>query len=395
MKKVLTAILLILLIGGIAAGVYFRQNIFDLFNDKFGSGETVVIDTYNMENNPSMKPFLDLQKQLMEKKDYKNFLSNINQQVTYKLKEINKIVPGYDNLSNVLFVETEEAKTIDFINMNTYDERFESSYHAFVWVSQPNEINPTWTGYFQENDSLMDSILLAVKEQKVEETQPSTEEHVEESKMTLSEFESTEEYTEIISMLNDEVETEDKVATSMKSTFGDNYDKVLNLLNEAKKSTTLNVSSANMLGENEFGIGYAGKIVDDSFCILTGPLKEDNTIGDTKYLLFRINTNGEYDDYSNGIIMLAELREAEGFPEVVLPSKEVETEEDEQTTTESPTEESQPETVAEQIKQSVEETMEHGVDETKETQPKKSPVDLFDEIMNSSAAEESTTANEN
>lgn len=392
MKKVLTILVIFLLIGVAGSGFYFRQNIFDFINDKVGDGDTIVMDTYNMENNSSIKPFLDLQKSLLSKKDYKNFLNNINQQVTYNLKELNKILPGYDSLDNVLFIETEHNKTIDFINMNTYDDRLESSYHAFIWIPQPNDINPTWNGFFQEDDTLIDNIKFIINEPKEQETESNIEES-KEDEMTLSKFQATKEYTEIISMLNDEVELEDKVVISMKSTFGNNYAVVENLINEAKKSITLNVTSANMLGESDYGIGYAGKVVNDTFCILTGPLKEDNTIGDTKYLLFRINTNGEYDDYSNGIIILSELISKEELPEVVLPPKE-QKDTEEESTEGTTVEETEATTIADQVKESVAETTQPVVDETKESTPKKSPIDLFDEIMSSSAVEESTVANE-
>ena len=330
MKKVLIGILVLFIIAGVGTGVYFRSNIIGFINDKMGNGNSIVLDTYNLENNASMKPFLDVQKSILSKKDYKNFLNNINQQVTYDLKEIAKVLPGYDTLSNVLFIEDETTKTIDFINMNNYDKRLEPSYHAFIWVGTANETNPNWNGYFQENEFLISSITEILLQEEVEETQPVVESEPEEVKMTLSEFQMTEEYNEIIGLLNDEVELEDNVITSMKSTFGDNYDKVFNLLNEAKKNVTLNTLSANMLGENNYGIGYAGKVIDDTFYIVTGQLKEDNTIGDEHYVLFRINTAGNYDDYSNGIIMLAELiGDSSSLPEVVLPSKS-ETDENEE-----------------------------------------------------------------
>ena len=446
MKKVLIGILVLLIIAGVGTGVYFRSNIIDFINDKMGNGNSIVLDTYNLENNASMKPFLDVQKSILSKKDYKNFLNNINQQVTYDLKEIAKVLPGYDTLSNVLFIEDETTKTIDFINMNNYDKRLEPSYHAFIWVGIANETNPNWNGYFQENEFLISSITEILSQEEVEETQPIVESEPEEVKITLSEFQMTEEYNEIISLLNDEVELEDNVITSMKSTFGDNYDKVFNLLNEAKKNVTLNTSSANMLGENNYGIGYAGKVVDDTFYIVTGQLKEDNTIGDNydkvfnllneakknvtlntssanmlgennygigyagkvvddtfyivtgqlkedntigdeHYVLFRINTSGNYDDYSNGIIMLAELVGDSGsLSEIVLPPKsEVdENEEDEsQPDTEEQTEEET--TVAPQVKESKVAESEQST-ETTQSAEKKSPIDLFDELMNSSEA---------
>lgn len=387
MKKVLIGILVLLIIAGVGAGVYFRSNIIDFINDKMGNGNSIVLDMYNLENNASMKPFLDVQKSILSKKDYKNFLNNINQQVTYDLKEIAKVLPGYDTLSNVLFIEDETTKTIDFINMNNYDKRLEPSYHAFIWVGIANETNPNWNGYFQENEFLISSITEILSQEEVEETQPIVESEPEEVKITLSEFQMTEEYNEIISLLNDEVELEDNVITSMKSTFGDNYDKVFNLLNKAKKNVTLNTSSANMLGENNYGIGYAGKVVDDTFYIVTGQLKEDNTIGDEHYVLFRINTSGNYDDYSNGIIMLAELVGDSGsLSEIVLPPKsEVdENEEDEsQPDTEEQTEEET--TVAPQVKESKVAESEQST-ETTQSAEKKSPIDLFDELMNSSEA---------
>ncbi len=387
MKKVLIGILVLLIIAGVGTGVYFRSNIIDFINDKMGNGNSIVLDMYNLENNASMKPFLDVQKSILSKKDYKNFLNNINQQVTYDLKEIAKVLPGYDTLSNVLFIEDETTKTIDFINMNNYDKRLEPSYHAFIWVGIANETNPNWNGYFQENEFLISSITEILSQEEVEETQPIVESEPEEVKITLSEFQMTEEYNEIISLLNDEVELEDNVITSMKSTFGDNYDKVFNLLNEAKKNVTLNTSSANMLGENNYGIGYAGKVVDDTFYIVTGQLKEDNTIGDEHYVLFRINTSGNYDDYSNGIIMLAELVGDSGsLSEIVLPPKsEVdENEEDEsQPDTEEQTEEET--TVAPQVKESKVAESEQST-ETTQSAEKKSPIDLFDELMNSSEA---------
>lgn len=387
MKKVLIGILVLLIIAGVGTGVYFRSNIIDFINDKMGNGNSIVLDTYNLENNASMKPFLDVQKSILSKKDYKNFLNNINQQVTYDLKEIAKVLPGYDTLSNVLFIEDETTKTIDFINMNNYDKRLEPSYHAFIWVGIANETNPNWNGYFQENEFLISSITEILSQEEVEETQPIVESEPEEVKITLSEFQMTEEYNEIISLLNDEVELEDNVITSMKSTFGDNYDKVFNLLNEAKKNVTLNTSSANMLGENNYGIGYAGKVVDDTFYIVTGQLKEDNTIGDEHYVLFRINTSGNYDDYSNGIIMLAELVGDSGsLSEIVLPPKsEVdENEEDEsQPDTEEQTEEET--TVAPQVKESKVDESEQST-ETTQSAEKKPPIDLFDELMNSSEA---------
>lgn len=387
MKKVLIGILVLLIIAGVGTGVYFRSNIIDFINDKMGNGNSIVLDMYNLENNASMKPFLDVQKSILSKKDYKNFLNNINQQVTYDLKEIAKVLPGYDTLSNVLFIEDETTKTIDFINMNNYDKRLEPSYHAFIWVGVANETNPNWNGYFQENEFLISSITEILSQEEVEETQPIVESEPEEVKITLSEFQMTEEYNEIISLLNDEVELEDNVITSMKSTFGDNYDKVFNLLNEAKKNVTLNTSSANMLGENNYGIGYAGKVVDDTFYIVTGQLKEDNTIGDEHYVLFRINTSGNYDDYSNGIIMLAELVGDSGsLSEIVLPPKsEVdENEEDEsRPDTEEQTEEET--TVAPQVKESKVAESEQST-ETTQSAEKKSPIDLFDELMNSSEA---------
>lgn len=387
MKKVLIGILVLFIIAGIGTGVYFRSNIIGFVNDKMGNGNSIVLDTYNLENNASMKPFLDVQKSILSKKDYKNFLNNINQQVTYGLKEIAKVLPGYDTLSNVLFIEDETTKTIDFINMNNYDKRLEPSYHAFIWVGIANETNPNWNGYFQENEFLISSITEILSQEEVEETQPIVESEPEEVKITLSEFQMTEEYNEIISLLNDEVELEDNVITSMKSTFGDNYDKVFNLLNEAKKNVTLNTSSANMLGENNYGIGYAGKVVDDTFYIVTGQLKEDNTIGDEHYVLFRINMSGNYDDYSNGIIMLAELVGDSGsLSEIVLPPKsEVdENEEDEsQPDTEEQTEEET--TVAPQVKESKVAESEQST-ETTQSAEKKSPIDLFDELMNSSEA---------
>lgn len=387
MKKVLIGILVLLIIAGVGTGVYFRSNIIDFINDKMGNGNSIVLDTYNLENNASMKPFLDVQKSILSKKDYKNFLNNINQQVTYDLKEIAKVLPGYDTLSNVLFIEDETTKTIDFINMNNYDKRLEPSYHAFIWVGIANETNPNWNGYFQENEFLISSITEILSQEEVEETQPIVESEPEEVKITLSEFQMTEEYNEIISLLNDEVELEDNVITSMKSTFGDNYDKVFNLLNEAKKNITLNTSSANMLGENNYGIGYAGKVIDDTFYIVTGQLKEDNIIGDEHYVLFRINTAGNYDDYSNGIIMLAELIGDSGsLPEVVLSSKS-ETDENEEDESQPEAEEQTEEetTVAPQIKESKTIESEPSTEATQSSE-KKSPIDLFDELMNSSEA---------
>lgn len=387
MKKVLIGILVLLIIAGVGTGVYFRSNIIDFINDKMGNGNSIVLDTYNLENNASMKPFLDVQKSILSKKDYKNFLNNINQQVTYDLKEIAKVLPGYDTLSNVLFIEDETTKTIDFINMNNYDKRLEPSYHAFIWVGIANETNPNWNGYFQENEFLISSITEILSQEEVEETQSIVESEPEEVKITLSEFQMTEEYNEIISLLNDEVELEDNVITSMKSTFGDNYDKVFNLLNEAKKNITLNTSSANMLGENNYGIGYAGKVIDDTFYIVTGQLKEDNTIGDEHYVLFRINTAGNYDDYSNGIIMLAELIGDSGsLPEVVLSSKS-ETDENEEDESQPEAEEQTEEetTVAPQIKESKTIESEPSTEATQSSE-KKSPIDLFDELMNSSEA---------
>lgn len=387
MKKVLIGILVLFIIAGVGTGVYFRSNIIGFINDKMGNGNSIVLDTYNLENNASMKPFLDVQKSILSKKDYKNFLNNINQQVTYDLKEIAKVLPGYDTLSNVLFIEDETTKTIDFINMNNYDKRLEPSYHAFIWVGTANETNPNWNGYFQENKFLISSITEILLQEEVEETQQVVESEPEEVKMTLSEFQMTEEYNEIISLLNDEVELEDNVITSMKSTFGDNYDKVFNLLNEAKKNITLNTSSANMLGENNYGIGYAGKVIDDTFYIVTGQLKEDNTIGDEHYVLFRINTAGNYDDYSNGIIMLAELIGDSGsLPEVVLSSKS-ETDENEEDESQPEAEEQTEEetTVAPQIKESKTIESEPSTEATQSSE-KKSPIDLFDELMNSSEA---------
>lgn len=387
MKKVLIGILVLLIIAGVGTGVYFRSNIIDFINDKMGNGNSIVLDTYNLENNASMKPFLDVQKSILSKKDYKNFLNNINQQVTYDLKEIAKVLPGYDTLSNVLFIEDETTKTIDFINMNNYDKRLEPSYHAFIWVGIANETNPNWNGYFQENEFLISSITEILSQEEVEETQPIVESEPEEVKITLSEFQMTEEYNEIISLLNDEVELEDNVITSMKSTFGDNYDKVFNLLNEAKKNITLNTSSANMLGENNYGIGYAGKVIDDTFYIVTGQLKEDNTIGDEHYVLFRINTAGNYDDYSNGIIMLAELIGDSGsLPEVVLSSKSETDENEEDESQPEAEEQTEEETiVAPQIKESKTIESEPSTEATQSSE-KKSPIDLFDELMNSSEA---------
>ena len=150
-----------------------------------------------------------------------------------------------------------------------------------------------------------------------------TEEEVEQSDEESSEPTLSEEDKQAIMQFygSGDIITEDALVSSLSGSFGDKYSVVENLMNAAKTNIMNDDTAKQMLGESSFGIGFGGVIENDSkYYLLVGKLNEDSSLGTENYVLFTIDTSGNYDDYSEGIKLYARSSDVP-LPDVSLPGE--------------------------------------------------------------------------
>lgn len=315
MKKVLIALVVILLILLGVIGFITRDKVMSIVNEKFGCNKKSVEISIDASKIPTLTSYLESIRGTLDKKSYKVFKKTLDNTLNEAMDMVEEIIPDYKSNDNYMFIEADGVMYIDFINCNMYDSKLKASYHALQWVEQAPEGYADWPGFFISIDTVFDTMK---NDLAVEETEAETEKVDEESSTpTLSESDKQ----EIMQFYGSgDIITEDALVSSLSGSFGDKYSIVENLMNTAKTNLMNDDTAKQMLGESSFGVGFGGVIENDSkYYLLVGKLNEDSSLGTENYVLFTIDTSGNYADYSEGIKLYARSSDVP-LPDVTLPS---------------------------------------------------------------------------
>ena len=315
MKKVLIALVIILLILLGVIGFITRDKVMYIVNEKFGGNKKSIEISIDASKIPTLTSYLESIRGTLDKKSYKVFKKTLDNTLNETMDLAEEIIPDYKSNDNYMFIEADGIMYIDFINCNMYNSKLQASYHALQWVEQAPEGYTDWPGFFVAVDTVFDSMK---NDLAVEETEAETEQVDEES----SEPTLSEEDKQAIMQFYDsgDIVTEDALVSSLSGSFGDKYSIVENLMNTAKTNLMNDDMAKQMLGESSFGVGFGGVIENDSkYYLLVGKLNEDSSLGTENYVLFTIDTSGNYDDYSEGIKLYARSSDVP-LPDVTLPS---------------------------------------------------------------------------
>lgn len=315
MKKVLIALVVILLILLGVIGFITRDKVMSIVNEKFGGNKKSIEVSIDASKIPTLTSYLESIRGTLDKKSYKVFKKTLDNTLNETMDMVEEIIPDYKSNDNYMFIEADGVMYIDFINCNMYDSKLQASYHALQWVEQAPEGYADWPGFFVSIDTVFDAMK---NDLAVEETEAETEQVDEESSTpTLSESDKQ----EIMQFYGSgDIITEDALVSSLSGSFGDKYSIVENLINTAKTNIMNDDTAKQLLGESSFGVGFGGVIENDSkYYLLVGKLNEDSSLGTENYVLFTIDTSGNYDDYSEGIKLYAQSSDVP-LPDVTLPS---------------------------------------------------------------------------
>lgn len=315
MKKVLIALVVILLILLGVIGFITRDKVMSIVNEKFGVNKKSIEVSIDASKIPTLTSYLESIRGTLDKKSYKVFKKTLDNTLNETMDMVEEIIPDYKSNDNYMFIEADGVMYIDFINCNMYDSKLKASYHALQWVEQAPEGYADWPGFFISIDTVFDTMK---NDLAVEETEAETEKVDEESSTpTLSESDKQ----EIMQFYGSgDIITEDALVSSLSGSFGDKYSIVENLMNTAKTNLMNDDTAKQMLGESSFGVGFGGVIENDSkYYLLVGKLNEDSSLGTENYVLFTIDTSGNYADYSEGIKLYARSSDVP-LPDVTLPS---------------------------------------------------------------------------
>lgn len=332
MKKVLIALVVILLILLGVIGFITRDKVMSIVNEKFGDNKKSIEISIDASKIPTLTSYLESIRGMLDKKSYKVFKKTLDNTLNETMDLAEEIIPDYKSNDNYMFIEADGVMYIDFINCNMYNSKLQASYHALQWVEKAPDDYADWPGFFVSIDTVFDSMK---NDLDAEETEAETEQVDEESsEPTLSE----EDKQAIMQFYGSgDIIAEDALVSSLSGSFGDKYSIVENLMNTAKTNIMNDDTAKQMLGESSFGVGFGGVIENDSkYYLLVGKLNEDSSLGTENYVLFTIDTSGNYNDYSEGIKLYARSSDVP-LPDVTLPS-DVETaasEEETPTTRES------------------------------------------------------------
>lgn len=316
MKKVLIALVVILLVLLGVIGFISRDKIMSIVNEKFGENKKSIEIFIDATKIPTLTSYLESIRGTLDKKSYKVFKKTLDNTLNETMDLAEEIIPDYKSNDNYMFIESDGVMYIDFINCNMYNSKLQASYHALQWVEQAPEGYSDWPGFFVSIDTVFDSMKndLAAEE---------TEEEVEQSDEESSEPTLSEEDKQAIMQFygSGDIITEDALVSSLSGSFGDKYSVVENLMNAAKTNIMNDDTAKQMLGESSFGVGFGGVIENDSkYYLLVGKLNEDSSLGTENYVLFTIDTSGNYDDYSEGIKLYARSSDVP-LPDVSLPGE--------------------------------------------------------------------------
>lgn len=316
MKKVLIALVVILLVLLGVIGFISRDKIMSIVNEKFGGNKKSIEISIDASKIPTLTSYLESIRGTLDKKSYKVFKKTLDNTLNETMDLAEDIITDYKSNDNYMFIESDGVMYIDFINCNMYNSKLQASYHALQWVEQAPEGYSDWPGFFVSIDTVFDSMKndLAVEETE-EEIEQSDEEAVtptlsEEDKQAIMQFYGS-----------GDIIAEDALVSSLSGSFGDKYSVVENLMNAAKTNIMNDDTTKQMLGESSFGVGFGGVIENDSkYYLLVGKLNEDTSLGTENYVLFTIDTSGNYDDYSEGIKLYARSSDVP-LPDVSLPGE--------------------------------------------------------------------------
>lgn len=315
MKKVLIALVVILLILLGVIGFITRDKVMSIVNEKLGGNKKSIEISIDASKIPTLTSYLESIRGTLDKKSYKVFKKTLDNTLNETMDLAEEIIPDYKSNDNYMFIEADGVMYIDFINCNMYNSKLQASYHALQWVEKAPDGYADWPGFFVSIDTVFDSMK---NDLDAEETEAETEQVDEESsEPTLSE----EDKKAIMRFYGSgDVIAEDALVSSLSGSFGDKYSVVENLMNTAKTNIMNDDTAKQMLGESSFGVGFGGVIENDSkYYLLVGKLNEDSSLGTENYVLFTIDTSGNYDDYSEGIKLYARSSNVP-LPDVTLPS---------------------------------------------------------------------------
>lgn len=315
MKKVLIALVIILLILLGVIGFITRDRVMSIVNEKFGGNKKSIEISIDASKIPTLTSYLESIRGTLDKKSYKVFKKTLDNTLNETMDLAEEIIPDYKSNDNYMFIEADGVMYIDFINCNMYNSKLQASYHALQWVEKALDGYADWPGFFVSIDMVFDSMK---NDLAVEETETETEQVDEESsEPTLSE----EDKQAIMQFYGSgDIIAEDALVSSLSGSFGDKYSIVENFMNTAKTNVMNDDTAKQMLGESSFGVGFGGVIENDSkYYLLVGKLNEDSSLGTENYVLFTIDTSGNYNDYSEGIKLYARSSDVP-LPDVTLPS---------------------------------------------------------------------------
>lgn len=315
MKKVLIALVIILLILLGVIGFITRDKVMSIVNEKLGGNKKSIEISIDASKIPTLTSYLESIRGTLDKKSYKVFKKTLDNTLNETMDLAEEIIPDYKSNDNYMFIEADGVMYIDFINCNMYNSKLQASYHALQWVEKAPDDYADWPGFFVSIDTVFDSMK---NDLDAEETEAEAEQVDEESsEPTLSE----EDKQAIMQFYGSgDIIAEDALVSSLSGSFGDKYSIVENLMNTAKTNLMNDDIAKQMLGESSFGVGFGGVIENNSkYYLLVGKLNEDSSLGTENYVLFTIDTSGNYDDYSEGIKLYARSSNVP-LPDVTLPS---------------------------------------------------------------------------
>lgn len=315
MKKVLIALVIILLILLGVIGFITRDKVMSIVNEKFGGNKKSIEISIDASKIPTLTSYLESIRGTLDKKSYKVFKKTLDNTLNETMDLAEEIIPDYKSNDNYMFIETDGVMYIDFINCNMYNSKLQASYHALQWVEKAPDDYADWPGFFVSIDTVFDSMKNDLDAEEAEEEIEQADE--ESSEPTLSE----EDKQAIMQFYGSgDIIAEDALVSSLSGSFGDKYSIVENLMNTAKTNIMNDDTAKQMLGESSFGVGFGGVIENDSkYYLLVGKLNEDSSLGTENYVLFTIDTSGNYNDYSEGIKLYARSSDVP-LPDVTLPS---------------------------------------------------------------------------
>ena len=144
MKKVLIALVVILLILLGVIGFISRDKVMSIVNEKFGENKKSIEISIDATKIPTLTSYLESIRGTLDKKSYKVFKKTLDNTLNETMDLAEEIIPDYKSNDNYMFIESDGVMYIDFINCNMYNYKLQASYHALQWVEQAPEGYSDW-----------------------------------------------------------------------------------------------------------------------------------------------------------------------------------------------------------------------------------------------------------